>query len=177
MYCTIASGSWQSSHSWVEVPQNSRPYFTVSLGTLPTWRDRFPYLYPSETGWPSYTPYHWVSHSVHNVPAFCSNLRFHCPTIDVLTGRVNCHLDIPQTVILSFKIRFNIVFLSSPVTFFRFSYSLFVIFVMLFYRFMFPRDHHGDIRLMKHDLVCHSQKSRLHAIGKNTPWPESASEL
>jgi hypothetical protein len=26
----------------------------------PTWRIRSPYLYPLETGWPSYTPRHWV---------------------------------------------------------------------------------------------------------------------
>jgi hypothetical protein len=38
IYCTIASGPCQSSHSWVEVPQNSRPYFTVSSETPPTWR-------------------------------------------------------------------------------------------------------------------------------------------
>jgi hypothetical protein len=45
----------------VEVSQNSRPYFTVSFETPPTWRDRPPYLYPPGTGWPSYTPAHWVS--------------------------------------------------------------------------------------------------------------------
>jgi hypothetical protein len=28
--------------------------------TLPTWRARFPYLYPPGTEWPSYTPRHWV---------------------------------------------------------------------------------------------------------------------
>jgi hypothetical protein len=48
--CTIASGPSQSSHSCVEVPQNSRPYFTVSFETPPTWRARFPYLYPPGTG-------------------------------------------------------------------------------------------------------------------------------
>jgi hypothetical protein len=26
----------------------------------PTWRARSPYLYPPGTGWPSYTPRHWV---------------------------------------------------------------------------------------------------------------------
>jgi hypothetical protein len=26
-----------------------------------TWRARSPYLYPPGTGWPSYTPKHWVS--------------------------------------------------------------------------------------------------------------------
>jgi hypothetical protein len=38
--------------------QNSLPYFTVSSETPPTWRARFPYLYPPGTGWPSYTPGH-----------------------------------------------------------------------------------------------------------------------
>jgi hypothetical protein len=33
-------------HSWAEVPQYSRPYFTVLSETPPTWRARFPYLYP-----------------------------------------------------------------------------------------------------------------------------------
>jgi hypothetical protein len=50
IYCTIASGPCQSGHSWVEVPQNSQPYFTVSSETLPTWRARSPYLYPPGTG-------------------------------------------------------------------------------------------------------------------------------
>jgi hypothetical protein len=53
-------GACQSSHSWVEVPQNSRPYFIVSSETPSTWRARFPYLYPPETGWPSYTPGQWI---------------------------------------------------------------------------------------------------------------------
>jgi hypothetical protein len=46
IYCTIASGPCQSSHSWVKVLQNSWPYFTLSSETPPTWGTRFPYLYP-----------------------------------------------------------------------------------------------------------------------------------
>jgi hypothetical protein len=60
IYCTIASGPCQSNHTWAEVPQNSRPYLNVSSETPPTWKARFPYLYPPGTGWPSYTPGHWV---------------------------------------------------------------------------------------------------------------------
>jgi hypothetical protein len=60
IYCTTDSRPCQSSHSWVEVPQNSRPYFTVSFETPPTWMARSLYLYPPGTGWPSYTPRHWV---------------------------------------------------------------------------------------------------------------------
>jgi hypothetical protein len=37
------------------------PYFTVlTFETPPTWRARSRYLYPPGTGWPSYTPRHWV---------------------------------------------------------------------------------------------------------------------
>jgi hypothetical protein len=52
IYCTIASGPYQSSHTWVEVPQNSRPYFTVSSETPPTWRDRSRIYIPQEQGGP-----------------------------------------------------------------------------------------------------------------------------
>jgi hypothetical protein len=45
IYCTIASGPCQSSHSWVEVPQNSRPYFTVSSET-PQPTDSSTYQFP-----------------------------------------------------------------------------------------------------------------------------------
>jgi hypothetical protein len=31
--------------------------------THPTWRARSPYLYPPGTGWPNYTPRHWVPFS------------------------------------------------------------------------------------------------------------------
>jgi hypothetical protein len=60
IYYKIASGPCQNSNSWDEVQQNSRPYFTVSFETPPTWRARFPYLYPPGTEWPSYTHGHWV---------------------------------------------------------------------------------------------------------------------
>jgi hypothetical protein len=49
------------NHSMVRVAQNPKPYFTVSSETPPTWRAMFPYLYPTGTGWPSYTPGHWVT--------------------------------------------------------------------------------------------------------------------
>jgi hypothetical protein len=48
----------QSLMGWS--PSELRPYFTVSFETPPTWRARSPYLYPPGTGWPSYTPGHWV---------------------------------------------------------------------------------------------------------------------
>jgi hypothetical protein len=51
MYCTTASGPCQNSHSWVEVPQNSRPYFTASQ--TPQLRGPGPCIYiPQEQGGP-----------------------------------------------------------------------------------------------------------------------------
>jgi hypothetical protein len=50
----------QCNHSMVRVAQNPWSYFTVSSETPPTWRTRFLYLYPPETGWPSDTSGHWV---------------------------------------------------------------------------------------------------------------------
>jgi hypothetical protein len=44
----------------VRVAQNPQPYFTLLSETPPTWRAKFPYLYPPGTAWPSYTPGHWV---------------------------------------------------------------------------------------------------------------------
>jgi hypothetical protein len=41
-------------------PAELRPYFTLLFEPPPAWRARFPYLYPPGTGWPSYTPGHWV---------------------------------------------------------------------------------------------------------------------
>jgi hypothetical protein len=39
------------------IPRDSRPYFIVPILETPqTWRARSPYLYPTGTGWPSYTP-------------------------------------------------------------------------------------------------------------------------
>jgi hypothetical protein len=38
-------------------------YYCLRFETPPNWRATFPYLYPPETGWPSYTPRHWVPFS------------------------------------------------------------------------------------------------------------------
>jgi hypothetical protein len=35
-------------------------FYCLRFETPSTWRARFPYLYPPGTGWPSYTPRHWV---------------------------------------------------------------------------------------------------------------------
>jgi hypothetical protein len=39
----------QCNHSIVRAAQNPKPYFTVSSETPPTWKARFPYLYPPGT--------------------------------------------------------------------------------------------------------------------------------
>jgi hypothetical protein len=70
------------------VPRYSRPYLTVPiLETPPTWRTRTPYFYPPGTGWPRYTPVHWVpfpsplTTRMATVEAFyfASNLESHVP--------------------------------------------------------------------------------------------------
>jgi hypothetical protein len=38
-------------------------FYCLRLETPPTWWARSPYLYPSETGWPSYTSRHWAPFS------------------------------------------------------------------------------------------------------------------
>jgi hypothetical protein len=39
------------------------PFYCFRFETPPTWRPRSPYLYPSGTGWPDYTPIHCVPFS------------------------------------------------------------------------------------------------------------------
>jgi hypothetical protein len=38
-------------------------FYCLRFKTPPTRRARFPYLYPPGTGWPSYSPRHWVPFS------------------------------------------------------------------------------------------------------------------
>jgi hypothetical protein len=78
----------QRNHSIVRVAQNPKPYFTVSSETPPTWRSRFPYLYPPGTGWPSYTPPpgHWVP----LVQLFLKNNIQHVLSLAVKVGGGNC---------------------------------------------------------------------------------------
>jgi hypothetical protein len=38
-------------------------FYCLRFETPPTWRTRSPYLHPPVTGWPSYTPRHWVPFS------------------------------------------------------------------------------------------------------------------
>jgi hypothetical protein len=61
---TFTADPRQCRHFRVRVPRYSWPYFTVSDSRLPqTWRSRSPYLYPPGTGWPGFTPRHWVPFS------------------------------------------------------------------------------------------------------------------
>jgi hypothetical protein len=56
--------SWQCKHSLVRVAQNPQPYINASSEARPTWRARSLYLNHPGTGWPSYTPEHWVPFSL-----------------------------------------------------------------------------------------------------------------
>jgi hypothetical protein len=38
-------------------------FYSLRFETPPTWRARSPYLYPLVTGWPNYTPRHWIPFS------------------------------------------------------------------------------------------------------------------
>jgi hypothetical protein len=38
-------------------------FYCLTFETPPTWKARSPYLCPLGTGWPSYTPRHWVPYS------------------------------------------------------------------------------------------------------------------
>jgi hypothetical protein len=58
---TISAGPRQRSHSGVKSPAALMAIFCcLRFETSPTWRARFPYLYPPGTGWLSYTPRHRV---------------------------------------------------------------------------------------------------------------------
>jgi hypothetical protein len=39
-------------------------FYCLRFETPPTWRVRSPYLYPTGTGWRSYTPWYWVPSSL-----------------------------------------------------------------------------------------------------------------
>jgi hypothetical protein len=41
----------------------SPAFYCLRLETPPTWKAMSPYLFPPATGWPSYTPRHWVPFS------------------------------------------------------------------------------------------------------------------
>jgi hypothetical protein len=54
----VPAGPRQHNHSRARVPRNS-----LRFEIPPTWRARSAYLYTPGTGWPSYTPRHWVPFS------------------------------------------------------------------------------------------------------------------
>jgi hypothetical protein len=58
---TIAAGTRQRSHFLGPSPTGLvTTFYSLRFKTPPTWRPSFPYLHPPGTGWPSYTPGHWV---------------------------------------------------------------------------------------------------------------------
>jgi hypothetical protein len=74
---TIAAGPRQRSHSQVRVPRDSWPHFTVSDSWFPQHGGSGLSIYvPTVTGWPSYTPWHWVPFSSQGY-AGCIRPRLH----------------------------------------------------------------------------------------------------
>jgi hypothetical protein len=56
---TITTGFRQRSHFWVRVTQDSWPYILLSqIRDSPNLEGQVPGIYPPETRWPSYTPWH-----------------------------------------------------------------------------------------------------------------------
>jgi hypothetical protein len=49
-------------------------FYYLRFETPPTWRSRSPYFYPPKTGWPSYTPRHFVRFSSHSTTRRYSKL-------------------------------------------------------------------------------------------------------
>jgi hypothetical protein len=49
---------------WSKSRRNRNHTLLSQLRLLPTWRVRFPYLHPPGTGWPRYTPRHWVQQHI-----------------------------------------------------------------------------------------------------------------
>jgi hypothetical protein len=89
-----------------EVSQDSRPYFIIPILETPlTWRARSPYLYPPGTGWPKYTPGHWVP--------FPSPLTTRRATVEVSypasTRESQCHKTVDIKLLLTKTINNKII--------------------------------------------------------------------
>jgi hypothetical protein len=57
---TTAAGPCQRSHSQVRVPRDSCHVLLSQIRDSSNLEGQVRYLYPLGTGWPSYTPRHWV---------------------------------------------------------------------------------------------------------------------
>jgi hypothetical protein len=60
---TIAARPRRAVNLGSEFPRLMTTFYCLRFEIPPTWRAKSPYLYPSGTGWPGYTPRHWVSFS------------------------------------------------------------------------------------------------------------------
>jgi hypothetical protein len=58
-------------------------FYCLRFETPPTWRTRSMYLYPPGTGWPGYTPRHWVS------PSLCISGK---NRIHITTSNISCSI-------------------------------------------------------------------------------------
>jgi hypothetical protein len=62
----VSSLHWSSPAQSISGPSPAgimTIFYCLRFETPPTWRTRFPYLYPPQRGWPSYIPRHWVRFS------------------------------------------------------------------------------------------------------------------
>jgi hypothetical protein len=77
-------------------------FYCLRIETPPTWRARFPYLYPPGTGWPSYTPRHWVPFSL---PLWALHYITSAPTIQetpfLTVPLLQCWLSVGMMYLLS----------------------------------------------------------------------------
>jgi hypothetical protein len=90
---TIAAGPRQCSYSRARV---MTIFYCLRFETHPAWKARSPYLYPSGTGWPGYTPRHWVPFS--SPPATSTatgntlRLRYKAQPVKSVQGNNRCSL-------------------------------------------------------------------------------------
>jgi hypothetical protein len=67
----------------------------------PTWRAKSPYLYPPGTGWPGYTPRHWVECTKSSLrPAHNSSARTTVENTVSSSTSIRCSGDVAQIIFL-----------------------------------------------------------------------------
>jgi hypothetical protein len=62
-------------------------FYCLIIETPPTWRSTSLYLYPPETGWPSYTLRHWVPSSSLPTTLRAKPTSLIAPTVLLITSR------------------------------------------------------------------------------------------
>jgi hypothetical protein len=94
---TIAAGLRQRSHSRVQIPWASRPYFTVSDSNSPNLKGQVPVFTFPEIGWSSYTSRHCTAFSLHPTTRKATVEVFHTGWLTVKV-KVKVKVVLPSTV-------------------------------------------------------------------------------